>query len=177
MRTISFLIFLNLFFVFCSCKDSKLSRSETESTSYDEMNIYSDETNLNQDSPDGDTDKQLQEIIKTIDQNISDKNRDITLNIPGDVVLPKQYIVVMQEESVNGFLLSLQTDKKEGAKVTEAMLNLLKSTSFEDYQEQDLGSFITIFSSRNKANSLTYIFSFAENETGNILLSYTFLKS
>jgi hypothetical protein len=176
MRTISLWLIFATVFVLSSCKDKVPVRSEIKATSVESRNTDTDDLVNDQDLSNKDPEKEINELIKTLDRNIAAQNKEISLNIPKNVILPKQYIVLMQEESANGFLLSLQTDVKEGAKVAESMINLLKSKSFDQYSEQELGSFMTIFTARNKENSLTYIFNFAENETGNLLLSYTFLR-
>lgn len=178
-----------VFILTLGCKDNSSSNSEVnaaksvDNTPVDELSEekWNDAMRSNTDSEinmeaQAKAEKEVEKVIQQIAENVKNASDKINVKVPGELIIPKTFIVIDQIETDGGFSLSLQTSKEEAETITEKMIGLLKSGTFSDYRVDDIGGMFSIHSAQKLGTNLSYIFTSTPNETGQYLVQYTVIK-
>jgi hypothetical protein len=122
------------------------------------------------------SEKEVTAVMMQIAENVQKASSKITVKHPRELIFPKEFIVLDQIETKDGFTLSLQTSKSESDQVSKQMIALLKSDKFTDYRSDDIGGLFTLHSATRARSDLSYIFTSTQNESGEYLVQYTVVK-
>ena len=173
------LLFLIAGLVFTAgCKSDKSTQDQDSTTTNPVVESSAEDAKSTQKAKPDDvaSEKEVTEVMMQIAENAQKASSKITVKHPRELIFPKDFIVLDQIETKDGFTLSLQTSQSEAQRVNAQMVALLKSSSFTDYRSDDIGGLFTLHSATKARSDLSYIFTSTQNESGEYLVQYTVVK-